>query len=637
MRKKLLFKVILGSIIGLIFVFFILFSHRFFKITFIENIKKAMDSGKAANALSEVTVIDVTDLQTGENIEHEHVYKTQYDENGHWEECIICNKKNNQATHSFKTTWTSGKESCEKNNSYTKTCNCGYTEKGHKPCVWDGKKYGKQQVGKGYSHVRICKICNDGIYHLYYLNSYGSGNVYSAIYDKNAFVDDGQLLGVNLDARCYQYCYSSGGVRLDCDHAGTCATCGQVWASNQHVLRYNKDNGIIFCEVCEKEYGTVTETVTRATNVPCTYTIVDNFNLTNGATFNSTIGMREVGGAWQTNTQKVSNLNTTKTSFTITTTATFKSTWKSLYETYSQIYVNIGGQRCTLLSVYFITYPDSISPEIQTIRTDSAGSLTEWSKTNPIIISGIENYCDTVNVKIVDDEGNVVYEGGGNVSNKNYSITCVPEVQTTEGGRNFKVIVTDSCNNYTEKEFVIAKVDAKPPEITSSDSVQEEWAKEKNIVLSANDSGIGEVEIAFNNKSDYKLAKQEETNFSRDYKLVGDVYSPKTAMIMYKDGLENISVKELIIDKIDNTAPTILSGSIHNNELLINANDIKEGLGEGSGVSKYRYITSKEKLNNPVISDSAIEVEKSEKIIVNDIANVNYVYVVAEDLVRKCK
>ncbi|MCI8291454.1 MAG: hypothetical protein HFJ25_04300 [Clostridia bacterium] len=637
MKKNFLFKVVLESIIGLIFVLLMLFSQKFFKITFIENIKKAMNDEASANTLREVTVVDVTNLVTGDNIAHEHVYKKQYDENQHWEECIICNEKNNQLAHSFKTTWASGKESCEKNNSYTKTCNCGYSETGHKPCVWDGKTYATAKVGNGYAHIRRCSVCNESLYYSYYLKSYGSGVLYSAIYDQNPYIDDRPLLGINIDTRCFQYCYSSSGVKLDCDHAGTCAICGTVWKANQHELRYNKNDGIVYCEVCERKYGTVTETITQTSNAPCTYTIVDNFNLTNGATFNSKGAMRAISNPWQSNTQTVSNLNTAKTSFTITTVTTFKPTWKSLYQTYPMVSVNIQGSVLSMISEWFIAYPDPIAPEITSIATDSAGSLTEWSKTKPIVISGTENYCDVVTVKIVDDEGNIVYEGGGNVSNNSYSITCIPEVQTTADGRKFKVIVTDSCNNYTEKEFIIAKVDAKPPEIISPDSVQEDWAKEKSIILRSNDNGIGEVEIAFNDKSDYRLAKQDGEIFSREYKIVGDVYLPKKAMIIYKDGLENVSVKELIIDKIDNTAPTILGGSIHNNILTINANDVKEGMGEGSGVCKYRYITSKEKIYNPVVLDDAIQVNYDKQIIVDDIVNIKYVYVVAEDLVRKCE
>lgn len=51
------------------------------------------------------TVVDVTGLIIGEETEHEHVYKTTYDEENHWEECIYCNEKRNMIVHNFTTTW----------------------------------------------------------------------------------------------------------------------------------------------------------------------------------------------------------------------------------------------------------------------------------------------------------------------------------------------------------------------------------------------------------------------------------------------------------------------------------------------------------------------------------------------------
>lgn len=67
--------------------------------------------------------------------------------------------------------------------------------------------------------------------------------------------------------------------------------------------------------------------------------------------------------------------------------------------------------------------------------------------------------------------------------------------------------------------------------------------------------------------------------------------------------------------------------------MSINSNDLKDNLGEGSGVIKYRYITSDEKLDSPNVS-SGIEVNISNDFVISDIVNVKYVYIVAEDLVQ---
>lgn len=172
-----------------------------------------------------------------------------------------------------------------------------------------------------------------------------------------------------------------------------------------------------------------------------------------------------------------------------------------------------------------------------------------------------------------------------------------------------------------------------PPISISSSNIGGDWAKSKVFSFIANDSGIGNVSIAFNNVADYKMANKNDIEYSRDYKFIGDIYTETEARVFYKDELGNVSFQTVTIDKIDNTSPTIVNIDIHNNKLLVNSNDVKEGLGEGSGVAKYKFITSNDKLDNPDVS-SGLEVDIDEDFVISDIANVKYVYVVAEDLVR---
>ena len=113
----------------------------------------------------EITKIDVTDLENNGNLDHEHLFKTMYDENKHWEECTICGVVNNESKHSYVTTWATGSESCNSNNYYTKTCACGYSYIGHKPCVWNGSNY----AYGGYRHYKRCSVCNGFCYNGYYL------------------------------------------------------------------------------------------------------------------------------------------------------------------------------------------------------------------------------------------------------------------------------------------------------------------------------------------------------------------------------------------------------------------------------------------------------------------------------------
>jgi hypothetical protein len=114
------------------------------------------------------------------------------------------------------------------------------------------------------------------------------------------------------------------------------------------------------------------------------------------------------------------------------------------------------------------------------------------------------------------------------------------------------------------------------------------------------------------------------------------VYKETLIAVYAKDFLDNSRTEFITINNIDNTKPTISNVSIHNNSLSITSNDEHSTLGEGSGVVKYRYITSDEKLDSPDIS-SGIEVGLSEDFIIDNIVNVKFVYIVAEDLVRKCE
>ena len=560
-----------------------------------------------------------------------------YDEEKHWEECTICNEKRNEVVHSFTTTWAWGYESCGEN-LYTKTCSCGYSESGCKPCVWDGSTYYIDSLMK--FHLPKCSVCTQAIPIKYYLYSYGVGDIYYIEDYSDHVVDD-------VYTWYCRYCRKSDGSIITCSNLGICAECRFNYTDVTHRL-YGV-NGKIYCITCGKEFGSYDGNVVVNSSTPATYTITDNVALINEAYFHSTKEAHTSFGEYEINTQNVSNLNSTWTTFTLTTITKFRSGFKSA--AYPWIHCNIwveGKQTVlTILDKYNDNdhyYPDLIKPTISNISIDNN---TFWSKNKTITILGTENYCDTVKVEILDSEGNGVYVGTTNIDWSSwtnstpygsYSISCTPELEAGLEGRTFKVIVTDTCENSTEQEFTISKIDSIPPEVTSNTEVGGDWAKEKSFTAVASDYGIGNVQIAFNDVSDYSLATKNGTEYTREYKLVGDVYSPTKARVFYKDELNNISSQEITIDKIDNTAPTIIGSRFDNNKLILESNDIKEGLGEGSGVTKYRFITSESKLENPeVTKENSVEVLINENIIIPDMVTAKYVYVVAEDLVRKYK
>lgn len=281
-------------------------------------------TGNLKNSLqeiSEVTVVDVTGIIEGKETQHEHIYKTMYDENKHWEECKSCGEKRNEKVHSFTTTWAAGYESCGGTNSYTKVCTCGYLEMGHKPCVWDGETY----YVNNYWHARSCSVCKEQIKHSYYMYSYGNGKIYDATVT-------GQYIDPNF--KFNEYCHSSTGTILNCKSFGECVVCKTNYTGVQHLLYAEPDTGKIYCVFCNQNFGTYSESITTNNTAPITYTIVGKFRLTNGAylyTKNDSGYIEYTGEPWQSQSQIVNEVDSTWQNFTVTTTGTFKSSWKEKY------------------------------------------------------------------------------------------------------------------------------------------------------------------------------------------------------------------------------------------------------------------------------------------------------------------
>ncbi len=622
MKKNFLFKTaIIILIIVSLTISLILICKNIFTFNIFENIKQHISKQTENNASENITVIDVTNLEGNAIIEHEHTFKTMYDENNHWEECITCEQKQNIISHSYNKTWSNGVESCQKDRHYTNSCNCGYSYIGHKPCTWNPEIYGTTV----YMHVRRCSVCNDEIYHQYYDNK---KNLHSALYTSNAFSSN----------PAFQYCTLKDGTQINCKNGGTCSVCKKVWSPNQHSLTVNSSTGEIYCRYCSTTYGTFSQIIERNKLAPGTYTITNSYNLKNGAELNidSTKKngyFRNIPGVLSENNLAIPG--TSSKVFDIVCKATFNKSWKNPYQAYTRIIVNINNIECYLDSLPFYIYPDVQSPTIEEITTTNSELLTEWSKTKPITITGTENWTNTVKVKILDDTEKVIFEGETVVTNNSYSISCTPDVECDTNGRTFKLIVTDACNNSTEQKFIISKIDNIPPKPISDTLVNESWTKSKNFTFKAIDNGIGNVQIAFHNIKDLQLSTLNENNeYIRNYKFIGDVYTPKELPVLYQDGLRNTSIQKIIIDKIDNTAPTITDVNIHNNIITIESNDEHPLLGNGSGVVKYRYITSTEKLENPTISETnSIEISINDTLTINNIYQIKYIYIIAEDLV----
>lgn len=120
---------------------------------------------------------------------------------------------------------------------------------------------------------------------------------------------------------------------------------------------------------------------------------------------------------------------------------------------------------------------------------------------------------------------------------------------------------------------IVQNIDAASPKPIGSFETSKEWQRTKDVTYSFTDRGIGLVDISFNNDSNsygteqdiYRPANtQDNTVFSRDYALTGDVTGLATAAIYVKDRLDNKEYYQVKVHNLDNTKPTIESCKVTN-------------------------------------------------------------------------
>ena len=558
-----------------------------------------------------VTNIDLTGLVTGEDTEHTHIYETVTNSTEHWKQCIICNNKIDVEQHILgEKTWAAGSESCEKNNFYTQRCKCGYQVKGRKPCVWDGHSYTRTT---NYRHIKICNVCRGQIDNEYYMEN------------------DPNTLYVNKIEQCVN---SKGDIT--CSNLGICNICNSDWNTSPHQLNA-KAEGMsgttnIYCSRCSKSFGTVEFNITNNHSAPSTYTGNLTVNLTNGATIDTTHDgtVRTIGTPFEKVNGARTDISSTSAKYTIS--STFKNTWKEHYSAYYIVRVIINNCKTSMnLLNSFYMYPDTKAQQTPTIQViDSEQIEGDWATNKEIKITGNEDYCNYVTVKIKDDTGKEIFSGKATAKDGKYTLSCIPELEADADGRTFSVEVIDSCNNSVTKDFKVNKVDSKAPTLTENGEYTKEWSKNKEISFTAEDQGIGQVQIAFNNATDYQSATKENDRYIRKYNFYGDVYDKVTAAIYLKDGLGNERTVKVDIGKLDNTAPKITRTNIAEGKVKIEANDRHEKLGEGSGVVGYRYLTSIQDTNEELTENEGTYIEAQE-IPLEELKKAKYVYIAPVD------
>ena len=565
----------------------------------------SLDESNLSIQSDDTITFDVTGLVTGSDAGHTHIYEEKYNDNQHWQECIICKDKKNITNHTLHTTYSLGVESCRWDNPYTITCSgCGYSKTGYKPCHWDGVSY-IQSTGSAMTHAKKCSVCSssgDGrINHCYYNDKTGQ---YFSDESTNVGSPHNYHVDKNGNILTCEYVNSIGGSAI-------CQKCGaQVTGNHQFTLQDLKDSysytssgnlksmvreGNIKCTKCGLIAGTLksTNTLSIINNLTNNHYVIE-FTITNTSYKWGSIGTAlasDLSGIATSQNGSVS-FNNDYTKATVTLDYLNSGIYEEPKNSWSGLVVQSKDGTKNYSGYYHPgnPIPDAISPNVNVVQNNSSGSNIP-----NITVSGTENISKSVSLQIFDSsKTQLLYTGATNVSNGNYSISLTPNIEGAKNGTTYYIKVIDKCGNSIMKSFIIKNVDNKVPSMTSSTSTTLEWSKSKTFQIKATD--VNQVSIALNNLSNYTLANYSNGLYFKNYKFVGDVYGSVKSAIYLKDSFDNMTTKLLTIYNIDNTKPTITkvenSKALGSTSLTITANDINTTLNKsGSGVSKY-IITS---------------------------------------------
>ena len=501
--------------------------------------------------------IDLTGLVTGEDTGHNHIFSKKFDDNNHYEECIICGLKQNIVAHNI-TREIANKDMavCHPKNYYINSCTCGYYKIEHEKHTTNNQLITDKTT---MAHHTTCSICKQW----------------------------------PLDESCTK----SDGSKITCNNLGTCTKCKYEYNTKTHRNIYDK--GI--CVSCREQLIEVLENsyVYNEQNNQYTFTskfkIIDpNVHILDGTgwTWDEDDGFKQIS---VTNSR---NDGIETLVAVMEPVNKFQGELQYAGRLLYQYGTDVNDKNNICFEQYIV--PKTHETEIKDIQVIDIGENQGWTQQKQITVKGMDNWSNNVKISMQNSSGNTIYnEVIVPVNNNNYEYTFIPELEAGKQGEIYTITVKDVFGNSKTKNITISNIDFKAPQLVSDANYTEEWSTTKEITIEAVDEGIGNVQIAFNNENDYQLGKLENGKYTRKYLFTGEVYESVQGGIYLKDGLDNKQMIPIKIGKIDNTSPTITNVETRkegeNIVVTINANDINEKLGkEGSGISGYAISTSKE-------------------------------------------
>lgn len=589
---------IVGVIVILALIIFVAISQRKTIQEMIIKAQEQMQNGEeVSNSVARatgITSVDLTGLVTGEDVEHTHIYEAKYDESYHWEECWICGDIQNKETHNFQENWIDG-DSCSPDNLLIHSCACGYSYS--TPNTRPHTPYNFYSYNQKY-HIIMCSVCQ-------------------------APLTDGED---HKDAN---------GITINCSHGGTCDVCGNTFEASHFIthrfttdLKQNSSN----CWFCGRNIIDMDNS-----QISLTYDENNVYSYEAKIVIDSNVNFQQIEVVMGDFTYYYradiisKSYSISGREITLTSTGRFHDDVEVVDTHLTTIYIIDDQGKKWILEEWVDLLPDKKAPTITSATVEGNGTINNYTKKATITVNATENWCSTVYMALYSTQGVCLrdYVAANSLGNGNFQGT-IDVVGEYREPQDLIVKVKDYLGNETEVPVTVQYIDAKAPDLTNEEDYTSEWSKTKEVTFNAQDLGVGNVQIAFNNIDDYQEANGEGDNYTRTYNFYGDVYDKVTAAIYLKDALGNEQVVRVDIGKLDGTAPTITKAELQNKIIVLEANDMHETLGEGSGVAGYRYVASLED-NGTVITENSGTYITENQIDISNMSKVKYVYIAPVD------
>lgn len=514
----------------------------------------------AANTRVAIKTVDLTDIVTGTDMEHSHIYEKKYNNDIHWEECFICHDKINLRAHNLRTTnYSWGYQSCNPTNNYTKYCadGCGYQVTMKDACDLRNQYI---TASERYLHHDDCKNCGEWIEH--------------------------------------EWCTDSNGNRLSCQNLGTCVICGHTYIEAVHLVSYDGR-----CEFCGQQFVELVESNVSYASDNSYAILTWRIRGTNGgqvAKFDKLFNWYSPAPALDKSYTVTQNANNDCTyRLKITFDPKVKEINYASFDTLNILTVN--GTPTYLGGITLVAYQDRQAPIPQSIIVEGNGTPGNFGRKATITAKVIETFSDTVEMRLIAADQQTVLTDWGAATEESDTFTRVFDLSVeVTNDTTVYVQAKDKTGNISVQATQIRNIDTKAPTLVAQEGNTNNWASSKMITYHVNEAGSGGVQIAFNNQNDFQLADVRGNNiYTRTYQFIGDVYGTVTGALYLKDAVGNIRTEKVTISNIDNTPPTItnitqnLSQDKRSTIIAIQAHDMNERLQkEGSGVAGYQITTN---------------------------------------------